>query len=206
MIRIMAFGVVIGLMAGVARAGDTIPEPDAILHGQVCLTGGPAADTDDVSVIARTMVSGQMVDVGTYKMGDQPSASDCLGSADCYVLRMRVETVPQGADPSGSAVVLSPSTPATVELFVREGTAPEAPAGTILVDDRGMIRQRSLFGTAETSDINGDGQKNLEDHALLEQALGGPATPTTQPCDPKDINRDGYIDLKDFARLQDELS
>jgi hypothetical protein len=193
-------------IAGVARAGDTIPEPDAILHGQVCLPGGPAADTDDVSVVARTMVSGQMVDVGTYKMGDQPSASDCLGSADCYVLRMRVETVPQGTDPSGSSVVLSPTTPATVELFVREGSAPETPAGTIQVDERGMIRQRSLYGAAETSDINGDGHENLADHALLEQALGGPATPTTQPCDPKDINRDGYIDLRDYARLQADLS
>jgi len=41
---------------------------------------------------------------------------------------------------------------------------------------------------------------------LLEAALGGPAAPTAQPCDPKDINRDGYIDLKDFARLQADLS
>jgi len=195
----------IGAFASAALAGDTIPEPDAILHGHVCLAGGPATDADDVSVIARTTIDEQPRDVGSYTMGDQPSASDCAGQDDCYVLRMRVETVPQGAEPSGSAVVLSASSPAIVELFIRNKTAPETPAGTILVDERGMIRQLSIHGAPETSDVNGDGMKDLSDHALLEDALNGPATPTTQACDPVDINRDGYVDLKDYARLQADL-
>ena len=119
----------IWMVAGVAAGTDTIPEPDLILYGHVCLAGGPATDADDVSVIARATIAKAPHDVGTYRMGAQPSASDCRGDSDCYVLRVRVETVPDGASPSETAAVLTPNAPAKVELFIKEGNTPEALAG-----------------------------------------------------------------------------
>jgi hypothetical protein len=205
MIRIMACSTLAFVVGGAALAGDTIPEPDLILHGQVCLGSGPATDTDDVSIIARTMVSGQTRDVGMYSMGEQPSAADCLGQTDCYVLRVRLETVPSGAQPSGEAALLTPADPATIQLYIQEGTSPESAAGELPVTDRGMIRRVDLHTTPISADLNADGQRNLADHAILQSALTGPGTPVTQPCDPKDINRDGRIDMADFAILQVEL-
>lgn len=189
-------------VAGVTAGTETIPEPDLILYGHVCLTGGPATDADDVSVIARATIAAESRDVGTYRMGAQPSASDCRGDADCYVLRVRVETVPDGASPSGTAAVLTPGTPAMVALFIKEGSAPEAFAGEVFVSDRGVIQQSDLNATPITADINNDQQTDSADFVLFHAALAGPETQNAQPCDPNDINRDGHIDLKDFALLQ----
>ncbi len=192
------------LGAGTAETG-TIPEPDVILYGQVCLATGPATDQSDVSVIARSLVDGQVREIGRYKMGETPSASDCQGSADCYVLRMRVETVPTGATSSGTAVVLDPATPNTVDVFVKQGAAAEELAVQVTVSDRGVIQRANLRADPLSADIDGDGQKNLVDYALLKASLAGPATMTTQICDRADINRDGRVDLRDYALLQDEF-
>ncbi len=185
-----------------ATAADTIPEPDLILFGHVCLASGPAADTDNVTVTARALVDGQLRDVGFYRMGDEPAASDCLGQADCYVLRIRVETVPPGATASGTAVVLNTTAPNSVDVFVKQGTAQEVLAATIPVDSRGVIRRLDLRGAPISADIDNNGQTNLADHTLLRAAWTGPDVGTTQPCTRTDINRDGHVDLRDYAALQ----
>ncbi len=205
MVRIIAISAWIGLTAG-AASGATIPEPDVILYGQVCLAGGPATDSDDVSVIARTVVNNNVRDVGNYRMGQQPSASNCKGETDCFVLRVRMETVPQGENPSGTAVVLNPLTPATVELFVKEGSSPEVSVGQLAASDRGLIRRFNLSAAPISADINNDTHRDIADYGLLRDALTGPATETTQPCDPTDINRDGHVDLLDYALLQAEFT
>ncbi len=191
--------------AAVVTAADTIPEPDLILYGQVCLDGGPATDADDVAVIARTTIAKTPIEVGTYRMGQQPSASDCRGDTDCFVLRVRIETVPEGVDPSGTAVVLNLSAPATIDLFVNEGESAEAPAGQLVVSDRGVIRRLNLSTIPATADINGDMRKDIIDYGLLRGAFTGPVVETTQVCDPTDINRDGHVDLRDYAQLQAEF-
>jgi hypothetical protein len=204
MIRVIAIAAWMGLTSG--AAGATIPEPDVIIYGQVCLAGGPATDADDVSVIARAMIDNEVRDVGSYRMGQQPSASDCNGDADCFVLRVRLETVPPGEDPSGTAVVLNSSAPATVELFVKEGSSAEMPAGQLAASDRGLIRRFNLSAAPLSTDINDDTHRDMADYSLLRGAFTGPATQTTQPCDPTDINRDGHVDLLDYAFLQAEFT
>ena len=193
------------LAASLAR-GATIPEPDVIMHGHVCLAAGPATDADDVSVIARTTVNSVVRDVGRYRMGQQPSASDCNGQADCFVLRVRLETVPQGQSPSGTAVVLNPATPSSVQLFIKEGALPETPVAQVLATDRGLIQRLNLSAAPITTDLNNDTHRNAADYSLLRDALTGPAAETTQPCDPTDINRDGHVDLLDFSLLQVEFT
>ena len=205
MIRLITTALALASVSAGAAENGTIPEPDVILYGQVCLSTGPATDQSDVSVIARTFVNGQMREIGRYKMGETPSASDCQGDADCYVLRMRVETVPAGAAPSETAVVLNPATPNTVDVFVKQGAEAEELAVQITIDDRGVIRRNDLRADPLSADIDGNGQKNLDDYALLNGSLTGPATMTTQICDRTDIDRDGHVDLRDYAILQGEF-
>lgn len=190
------------LLTGAAAAADTIPEPDLILFGQVCLAAGPAADSDNVTVTARALVDGQLRDVGFYRMGDEPAASDCHGQADCYVLRIRVETVPPGASASGTAVVLNHAAPNSVDMYVKQGAGQEVLAATVPVNNRGVIRRMNLRGAPVSADVDNSGQVNLADHTLLRAAWTGPAADTTQPCDRADINRDGHADLRDYAALQ----
>lgn len=198
------FATALGLAgaSGATPGTGTIPEPDLILYGQVCLPTGAATDSADVTVIARTTIDGQPRDVGRYKMGDEPSASDCHGQADCYVLRIRVETVPVGESPSGTAVVLSPSAPSTVSLYVKPGAAAEVLVATLPVADRGVIRRMDLRTDPISADVNGDGLRNLADYAMLRAAITGPAVNITAVCDRADINRDGHVDLADVSYFQ----
>lgn len=189
-------------MASIVGATETIPEPDLILHGHVCLSGGPAGDTDDVTVMARATVGNETPVVGSYHMGDQASASDCRGNSDCYVLRVRVETVPNGVSPSGTAAVLTPQAPTTVSLYLKEEAGAEVPVGEVLLTDRGIIRRLDVSPEPVSADINADTQTNSADFALLHAALAGPDAPTNLACDPNDINRDGNVDMRDFAVLQ----
>lgn len=190
------------ILTTAATASGTIPEPDLILYGQVCLPTGPATDQDNLTVTARALVEGQIRDVGFYRMGDEPAASDCHGQADCYVLRVRVETVPPGAVASGTAVVLNPAAPHSVDIFIKQGAAAEILTTSVPVDDRGVIRRLDLRADPVSADIDNNGQTNLADHTLLRAAWTGPDADTAQPCDRADINRDGHIDLRDYARLQ----
>lgn len=193
--------ILFGLLTTIARA-DTIPEPDLILYGHVCLAGGPANDASDVTVTAKTTIAKTAIDIGRYEMGDQPGASDCNGSADCFVLRTRVETVPPGAQPSESAAVLDKNVPATVEIYVKEGAGAEQLAASVAVTDRGVIRRMDVSTLPISADVNQDTNTDLADHALVRNALTGPAAPNPVPCDPRDINHDGHVDLKDFSELQ----
>ena len=190
------------LLAGFASGANTIPEPDLILYGQVCLSSGPATDQDDVTVTARTVVSGQTIDVGKYHMGDEASASDCQGASDCYVLRIRLETVPTGSTPSATAVVLNPTAPNTVTIYMKQGAGAEVLVSTLSVGDRGVIRRLDLRGSPLSTDIDNNGQTNLVDHSLLVAAWTGPSATSAVSCNRADINRDGHVDLRDYALLQ----
>lgn len=118
------------------------------------------------------------------------------------MLRVRVETTPADVSPSGTAVVLTPASPATVDLFIKQGSSPETLVDAASVNDRGVIRRLDLSPQAVSADINQDAQTDASDYVLLHAGLAGPEVAKTQACDPRDINRDGYIDLKDVALLQ----
>ena len=192
------------LCAVAAQAG--IPEPDAILFGQVCVNGNAATDQDDVTVIAKATVDKQVVEVGRYKMGDVDAASDCNGDADCYVLRIRLESVPKGTTPSGKAVVLVSDGASSVELFVEEGTGPETSAVLLPITDRGTIQRLDLRNTPASADLNTDGQESLADHQAFLPSFQGPAVQSAQPCNPADLNGDGYVDLRDVAVMHTRLT
>ena len=189
-----------------AVVADGIPEPDMILYGQVCMNGSSVPDQNDVTVIATTIIDNSTVEVGRYKMGDLATATDCDGTADCYVLRIRLESVPSGETGSGKAVVLNSGNPASVQLSIKEGLNPEIPFTSVVVDDRAIIRMLHIRDRVPSADLNGDGNSDLLDHQQFLPSFQGPATTLPNSCDPADINGDGHGDLADFAIIQSGIS
>jgi len=189
-----------GTLCCTAAAG--IPEPDYILHGQVCIGGAPASAGDDVTVIAKAIVQSQLREVGRYKMGDSDAATDCNGDADCYILRIRLESVPVGESPSGTAAILNRATPSSAYVFLMQGTGPEQFVAEIRIADSAVIRRLDLRDAAATADLNGDGRKDLLDHKVLVASLQGPGVSAPGTCNAADLNGDGHVDLRDFALFQ----
>jgi hypothetical protein len=183
-----------------ARAG--IPEPDIILHGHVCIGGNPASDQDDVTVIAKATVASVVREVGRYKMGDLATASNCHGQDDCYVLRTRLESVPAGESPSGTAAVLDRANPFTVQVFLIQGEGAEQLVASFPAAQAGVIRRLDLRDTPATADLNGDGHTDLADYQAMRPSLLGPGIVPVTSCNPADLNGDGYVDMRDFAILQ----
>jgi len=179
-----------------------IPEPDYILHGQMCIAGTPASANDDVTIIAKAIVTSQLREVGRYKMGDNESASDCNGDTDCYVLRVRLETVPSGETPSGTAVVLDRANPALVLVYLIQGDAPQQLITTFRVADSGTIQRLDLRDVPATADLNGDGRKDLSDYQMFRTALQGPDLAPPGACNSADLNGDGHVDMRDFSLMQ----
>jgi hypothetical protein len=183
-----------------AMAG--IPEPDVILYGHVCIGGHPASDQDDVTVIAKADVDSVVREVGRYKMGDLAAASDCHGQDDCYVLRTRLESVPAGESPSGTAAVLDRANPSTVQVFLVQGEGAEQLVTAFPVAQAGVIRRLDLRDTPATADLNGDGHTDLTDYQSMRPFLLGPGIVPVTSCNPADLNSDGYVDLRDFGIFQ----
>lgn len=191
-------------MTLIASAG--IPEPDTVIYGQACIGGTSATDQDDVTIIARADVNGEIREVGRYKMGDHPGASNCDGDNDCYVLRIRMETVLVGTTSSDQAVILIPNNTSSVQLFVKQGNQAEELSSEIEITGRAMTVKLNIRNGTATVDINSDGQKNLLDFKLFNTSFLGPDVPTSIVCNPADINGDGFVDMRDAALIQLELT
>lgn len=185
-----------------AAASAGIPEPDYITYGQVCIGPSAASATDDVTIIAKATVASELREVGRYKMGDSDAATDCNGDADCYILRIRLESVPTGESPSGQAVILNRGEPATVQLFLLLDEAPEQLITEFDVADSGVIRRFDLRDAVASADLNGDGHDDLSDYQVFVNAARGPKDPALGACNPADLNGDGYVDLHDFGLFQ----
>ncbi len=191
-------------MTLIASAG--IPEPDTIIYGQACISGSSATDQDDVTIIARADVNGEIREVGRYKMGDHPGASNCDGDNDCYVLRIRMESVLAGTSPSDQSVILIPNNTSSVQLFVQQGTQTEELSGEIEITGRAMTVKLNIRNGTVTVDLNSDGQKNLLDYKLFKTLFLGPDVPSAAACNPADINGDGFVDMRDAALMQLQLT
>lgn len=183
-----------------------IPEPDTIIYGQACISGSSATDQDDVTIIARANVNGEIREVGRYKMGDHPGASNCDGDNDCYVLRIRMESVLAGTTPSDQSVILIPNNTSSVQLFVRQGSQTEELSGEIEITGRAMTIKLNIRNGTVTVDLNSDGQKNLLDYKLFKTFFLGPDVPSAAVCNPADINGDGFVDMRDAALMQLQLT
>ncbi len=179
-----------------------IPEPDVILYGHICIGDNPASAQDDVTVIAKATVDSQVREVGRYKMGDNTAASDCHGEDDCFVLRIRLESVPVGETASENAVVLDRANPSTVQVFLVQGQEPEQQVMELTIAQAGVIRRLNLRDTPATADFNSDGRKDLADFSILRASFQGPSVLSVASCNPADLNGDGHVDLRDFAILQ----
>jgi hypothetical protein len=81
-----------------------IPLPDAVVHSELIIDGAVVQATDQVSVIARFVGK----DVARYEMGGSAQAGNN------FVLRIRVESLIDGADPSDHAIRLGD----TVDIYV----------------------------------------------------------------------------------------
>lgn len=183
-----------------------IPEPDTIIYGQACISGSSATDQDDVTIIARANVNGEIREVGRYKMGDHPGASNCDGDNDCYVLRIRMESVLAGTSPSDQSVILIPNNTSSVQLFVRQGSQTEELSGEIEITGRAMTVKLNIRNGTVSVDLNSDGQKNLLDYKLFKTFFLGPDVPSAAVCNPADINGDGFVDMRDAALIQLQLT
>lgn len=168
-----------------AMAG--IPEPDAILYGRVCLGGRAISAQEDVTILGR--VAGVPEVVASYHMGDQGSAGDN------YVLRIRLETPVEGFPLSPNAAAIGQ----TVKIMAKQGTGAERQVATLLVDDRGVIRQRSL-SDGQGTDVDADRDSDLRDFARLQNCFTGTG-PVTLACRSADLNNDSKVDLADYKNL-----
>lgn len=101
-----------------------------------------------------------------------------------------------------------------VTLFLVEPFSPDQPAAIDTTNSvfeiqhgiawQGHIVSGSIVPTLDncTVDLNGDGQSDLADFALLVGCASGPEQPLGAGCQPADMDGDGDVDRSDFAVLQ----
>ena len=129
------------LAAATTVASAGVPEPDAVLYGTITLGEGidqriVSAD-GSVQVIAR--VNGVPLPVGTYTMGDDPSAGNL------YILRIRVESLADGSAQSDNKALIGQ----TARIFVKTGGREEQLAFSFPISERGIALETNLFGVSE---------------------------------------------------------
>lgn len=177
------------VLTRMASAG--IPEPPAVLHGQVVLDGQQVHDSDDVTILARS--SDVSLPIGTYRMGDIAAAGDN------YVLKIRIESLMDGQTQSDNAALVGQ----TADLFVRVSDGPERPAGQFDLLAWGLVENRDLivettFGTCADE----DGDIDMDDLAAFVACGTNVNGEVSLECGCADANGDGDSDLADWAEFQ----
>lgn len=120
------------LLIQTCAADAGMPEPSAVLYGRVTVNGVDIHAPDDVTVLAR--VDGVPKAIGSYHMGDRPTAGDD------YVLAMRLESLFDGSPQSDNAAVVGQ----TAHLVVKTPDGVEHDAGTYLLAGNGTVELRDL--------------------------------------------------------------
>jgi len=228
MSRLIAFSVIVHVIAAVGRVTAAIPEPDAVLYGTARIRGVPVVQRNDVMIVAR-LGSGQ--EIGRYNFADcnndgvrdtcelscaNPGCSGVTGCGtgrdtnpadglldDCpgnlYVLKIRSESVPSGLTASGNAAVLNPANPTVVRVFIQQAEMVERFVRNFLISERGKIRNIAVTALS------------LFAHAGLADCVAGPATPSkggscsTEEFNAADYDEDGDVDLRDYAFVQNHF-
>lgn len=177
------------MLPGMASAG--IPEPPAVLYGEVVLDSQQVHGGDDVTVLARVVEAS--LPIGSYRLGDNAAAGDN------YVLGLRIESPSDGQTQSDDAARVGQ----TAILFVRVAEGPERPAGQFDILANGVTQNRDLnvettFGqcAAEDPDIG------LDDLAAFVSCLTGVNGQVRLDCGCADSDNDGDSDLADWAHFQ----
>jgi len=188
----------------VASAG--IPEAGLVLYGSVTVEGQPARVGEDVAVIAR--VDGVPNPVGSYHMGDNPGATGvCAGGADCYELRIKVESLEPGGTQSDDAALIGQ----TVKIYIQQDGGPEEYVAEV-VANRAAIMELNLNLCHHTQpDYDCDGDVDLTDFTTFADCNAGPDQPpaptlpgvATADClSAFDDDSDGDVDMLDLQPLQ----
>lgn len=214
------------MVTGLVRAA--IPEPDAVLYGPA-LVNGVAVQLRSAVVLVTRLPSGQEIgrfdfgDCNADGVRDacelSCAATGCSGISGCgsardtspadgllddcaghlYVLKARVESTPDGIEPSGTAALLNPSNPTVVDIFMAIAGGEEKFVRELRIDERGKISNIAL--------------SILDRFAFRDfrRCQTGPDDSTPDAtCGPEffvaaDYDEDGDADLRDFAFIQNHF-
>ncbi len=170
-----------------------IPEPDVVLYGQVFVNRLLQNAATDLTVVAR--VGGVPNPIARYRMGQN------AGVGDQYVLRLRLESLADGAAQSSNAALIGQ----TAQVLVQFGQGPELPAANHLIAERGRIHYLDL-GERRRGDWNGDANLTLVDFAAFVECMRGPVPTSGQCVAAFDFDGNSTVDLADFGALETAAS
>ncbi len=120
-----------------------IPEPDAILYGQIYIGKGTVSAGEDVTVRAKVQRESETHVVGEYRMRDliDPAHGENPQAGDNFVLRIRLETAVTGSPVSDNAVEIGQ----TAQIYVQQAAGPEQHVADLTLSERGMVVYMSLL-------------------------------------------------------------
>ncbi len=167
-----------------------IPEPDAILYGQILIDGVAVGADAEVTIIARRDSDGN--EIARYVMGENADA------CDSYVLRIPLELLVEVSSTQRTDTLLVGQ---TVSIYTCEAQSPESLVDALPIDDRGAVIYRDL-GSRIPCDFNGDGRVSLVDHASFVKCMSSQGAAGGQCLAAFDEDDDGLITLADFAFFQ----
>jgi len=173
-----------------------IPEPDVILYGSLCVNGvrQRAAQTD-VVVEAVVEVGGNPQVVGRYRMGDNQRAGDS------YLLRIQRESGVDGSEQSSDAARAG----GQIHVTLQKGNAPPTEAASpFTIDEPGTVRRLDLF--VGDVGLDGDGDGDLKDFALLQRCFTGSGGGLGTGCSSADLEHDGDVDLDDYKIFRTRIA
>lgn len=196
----------IGVTAVASMAG--IPEPDVVLYGRVFVNKMVQQTADNITVVARVdrpplgnFPGEEDIPVGLHHLGDVTAAAGQCAGADCYVLRIKLESLADGQPQSADAAIVGD----TVRLCVSKGGNPEVCdlADSYTIDDRGTVLPQDVGIAPMKGDWNDDTLVNLTDHPNFATCMQGPTQSATAQCQAVfDFDNDSHVDLDDFASFE----
>ena len=140
--------------------------------------------------LAKVAAPGGEKEVGRYSMGDHAAAGDR------YLLRIRLESLADGSEPSPDAAQVGQ----TALLYVKEGDTPEERVGSFEITAFGTVQEVALPIVAIPGDCDGD--LDLSDFLAFQRCFTGPGSALGDDCGCADIDGDGDADLADLVSFQ----
>ena len=206
--RDFLIGATLAMGAATVAVTAGIPEPDVVLYGRVFVNRVVQQATDNVTVVARVdrpplgnFPGEEDVPVGLYPLGDTAAASEACAGADCYIVRVKLESLADGQPRSPDAAIIGD----TVRLCISKDGNPEVcdPADSYTITGRGTVRRQDIGIAPMKGDWNADTLVNLTDHPGFATCMQGPTRPATAQCQAVfDFDNDTHVDLDDFAAFE----
>jgi hypothetical protein len=222
------FGGGICAHAGSLSAENSTISSNISLEGGAVLLGGNVTVNMSHCTIAGNDVSGIFAEVGLS--GDVTLSNTVVadnGSGDCVGLGTDIDNG-HNIDSDGSCISHATSFTAdpmlgpladnggpTMTHALLAGSpainAGDCAGETITEDQRGVARPHGPAcdigafeweGEIPPGDFNLDGVADLEDLAILQECMNGPAVTPSSDCLVADLSGDGFVDMRDLAEFQ----